>query len=75
MATHTFDSTGDAGKACQCDGNVKKGDILLVPSEDVVGIADVWPIAITKNHGEFHSLSDTTDAGLVTFLADNFLDN
>lgn len=54
--THHFDSTQEAYDACQCDDNVKDGDILVVKSERVVGIADTWPFAITDKTGELHSV-------------------
>ncbi len=63
MTIHRFKSTGAAYDACQCDENVRKGDILLIERERVVGIADTWPMAVTPNHGEFHLLGDSiTDA-------------
>lgn len=54
MTTHYFDTTGEAYDACQCDEKVKDGDTLVVLSEEVVGIADTWPYAITVNHGDLH---------------------
>jgi hypothetical protein len=60
LAIHKFDTTGEAYDATQCDENVKKGDILIVESEKVVGIAYTWPVAITEAHGELHVISDTT---------------
>lgn len=58
MKKHTFASTGQAYDACQCDQDVKKGDILLIPDENVVGIADTWPFAISKEHGQLHGLEE-----------------
>lgn len=60
---HTFDSTGEAYDACQTDDNINDGDTLLIPSEGVVGIAGTWPVAISKEAGELHSLTnpDLTD--------------
>ncbi len=56
IAIHTFDSTGDAYDACQCDESIRNGDTLLIPSERVVGLADTWPIAVTREHGALYSL-------------------
>lgn len=53
-----FNSTGAAYDACQCNDDIKKGDILFVPAEGVVGVADTWPMAITVRHGELHKLAD-----------------
>jgi hypothetical protein len=61
MKIHVFRSTGEAYDACNCDDNVKTGDILIVPSEGVVGIADTWPFSITPNRGKFHTLKDESD--------------
>ena len=57
--THYFSSTASAYAACQCDDNINDGDTLVIKSESVVGIASVWPIAVTKNYGALH----TTIAG------------
>ena len=55
--THEFESTGEGYDALQCDENIKDGDILIVPSEKVVGIAvEAWPVAITAERGEFAQL-------------------
>ncbi|RWM86479.1 MAG: hypothetical protein EOR84_30670 [Mesorhizobium sp.] len=55
---HFFDSTGEAYDATQCDENIKNGDVLVIEPEQVVGLADTWPVAVTKNAGHLHSLSD-----------------
>ncbi|WP_051382437.1 hypothetical protein [Bradyrhizobium sp. Tv2a-2] len=63
MSTHTFRTTGDAYDACQTgvhyafDGEypVETGDILVIESEKVVGIADTWPVAVTKERGHLHT--------------------
>lgn len=49
-----YATTGDAYDAVQTDPEVRKGDILLIRSEGVVGIADTWPVAITHECGELH---------------------
>jgi hypothetical protein len=49
----TFDSTGDAYDAVQT-GAAPLGAVLLVPSEHVAGVADVWPFAVTAAHGALH---------------------
>ncbi|WP_166297122.1 hypothetical protein [Bradyrhizobium sp. 2S1] len=63
MSTHTFHTSGDAYDACQTgihfahDGEyeVKTGDILVIPKEKVIGIADTWPVAVTIERGHFHT--------------------
>lgn len=57
MAIHIFDTSGEAYDACQCDENINQGDLLYIPSEGIVGLADTWPIAITKECGAFHLAS------------------
>ncbi len=40
----------------QVRDDILMGDILLVHGENVVGfLLDAWPVAVTKNKGEFHS--------------------
>jgi hypothetical protein len=57
MNTHTFNSTGEAYDASQCDDAIRDGDLLHVPSEGVVGIlCGAWPVAVTAAHGAFHTL-------------------
>lgn len=55
---HVFRSSGDAYNACQTDTEVRDNDILLIPSEEVVGIADTWPVAVTFQHQELHEVLD-----------------
>jgi hypothetical protein len=59
-AVHYFESTGEAYDACQCDENIKNGDVLVIESEGVVGVADTWPFAITEAHGALHSFTKGT---------------
>ena len=51
---HNFETTADAYDATQCDPEVKKGDILIIESERDIGIADTWPVAVTREHGALH---------------------
>jgi hypothetical protein len=57
MNVHEFSDTGSAYDACQI-GKVNDGDVLVIESEQVVGVADTWPIAVTVNHGELHTLRE-----------------
>ena len=50
-----FTSTRDAYDACNY-GECMTGDVVIVEREEVVGIADAWPIAVTEQHGQFHSV-------------------
>lgn len=54
---HHFDSTVRAYDATQSDDKIKKGDVLIIESEKVVGLADTWPVAVTEWPGELHDLA------------------
>lgn len=62
---HLFDSTSDAYNASQCDDNIKDGDVLVVPSEGVIGFMyGAWPIAVVyadDDPGAFHVLGEDAD--------------
>lgn len=65
---HRFASTGDAYDMTQCSDNIKTGDLLVIESEKVVGFADTWPVAITKERGALHSIKDGRVVGYLTEL-------
>tara|TARA_R100000329_G_scaffold11603_1_gene12610 strand:+ start:218 stop:841 length:624 start_codon:yes stop_codon:yes gene_type:complete len=52
----TFANSGDAYDCTQGDDDLKTGDVLLIPSEKVVGISDCYPFAITKEKGQLHGV-------------------
>jgi hypothetical protein len=54
MTVHRFKSTESAYDATQCDVDVKKGDILVIGN--IIGVADTWPFAVTKEHGQLHDV-------------------
>lgn len=54
---NTFDSSGDAYDATQCDDSIKKGDALVIQSEGIVGLAWVWPVAVTVQTGDLHAVN------------------
>ncbi len=58
MIVHLFNSTGEAYDATQCSEEVRDGHILLIPSEQVVGLAHTWPVAITKSFGKLHTFAN-----------------
>jgi len=86
MTHWSFDSTGDAYDACQCNDDIKTGDTLVIREsafrgkctgrdEDgfrvyeheakerdivVVGLAWAWPIAVTVETGELHTIEEDT---------------
>ncbi|ULD38929.1 hypothetical protein [Rhodococcus qingshengii] len=50
-----FDSTDGAYNTTQTDDDIRDGDILLVPSENVAGFLNkAWPTAVTEDAGAFH---------------------
>lgn len=56
MKTHKFSSTGEAYDATQCDPLIQDGDMLIIKSEQVIGVAYCWPIAVTLKNGQLHSI-------------------
>ena len=54
---HYFETTGDAYDQVQCNKRIKKGDLLWIPSEEVIGIAYTRPFAVTKNIGKLHRIA------------------
>lgn len=54
-AVHEFETSGEAYDACQCDETIANGDVLLIASEGVVGVADTWPVAVTFAYGKLHT--------------------
>lgn len=62
MKVHRFDSTGEAYSASQTRDDIHDGDVLSVPSEQVVGIlVSAWPTAVGERYGEFHQLAYEVD--------------
>lgn len=62
---NTFDSTGDAYDATQCDDSIQKGGALVIQSEGVVGLAWAWPVAVTVQAGELHAVSGSAASVIV----------
>lgn len=54
--THECHSTGGAYDECQTNIRFQRGDVLVIRGERVVGVADTWPIAVTKEQGKLHSI-------------------
>lgn len=69
MKTHIFSSTEEAYDMAMCGPDVKFGDVLLIPNENVVGVAFAWPFAVTPITGSLHGLV----AGYVFEGKDSFL--
>lgn len=53
MALYRFDSSEAAGDAHKFDSSVKVGDVLVVESEEVVGVDALYPFAVTERRGSF----------------------
>lgn len=63
MAAHYFESSAEAYDATQIGESdrgdrVEFGDILIIPSEKIVGVCDTWPFAVTKECGSLHAVKD-----------------
>ncbi|WTW95438.1 hypothetical protein OG216_19545 [Streptomycetaceae bacterium NBC_01309] len=57
VRVHYFESTADAYDQTQCDSDIRDGDVLVIAAEKVVGfLNEAWPVALTAEHGEFHTL-------------------
>lgn len=52
---HQFETSGEAYDATQYRDDIANGDVLLVVSEGVVGVADTWPVAVTIAAGKLHT--------------------
>lgn len=70
MRAHLFDSTGAAYDTVQTDDNIRAGDVLIIASEKVIGVAYTWPFAVTKDHGKLHCPVGCKDSLIQSFLAD-----
>ena len=63
---HHFDDSGAAYDMAQCSPEVNKGDILVIESEKVVGLAHTWPVAVTKNAGHLHQVEEGKNLMILT---------
>jgi hypothetical protein len=64
VATHYFDSTGEAYDESQTEDYIKDGDVLVVESERVVGfLLKAWPTALTSAHGAFEWVPEESKQG------------
>ncbi|MFE5851999.1 hypothetical protein ACFQ61_02065 [Streptomyces sp. NPDC056500] len=61
VMVHQFDSTDEAYDATQCRDDIRDGDVLVIEPEGVVGfLRRAWPVAITAEHGDLHTVEDDT---------------
>lgn len=69
---YKYETTGDAYDCIMCgvDG-VKTGDIIIIESEQVVGLAWTWPVAITEADGDLHQAADGLTLADICHGADN----
>ena len=51
---HFFGSTEEAYDRTQCDEDVKTNDVIVVVTEQVIGVAGTWPVAVTTRTGKLH---------------------
>jgi len=56
IKVHKFKSTREAYDNCMWREDIKSGDVLVIASEGVVGIAYAWPFAVTEEYGDLHSM-------------------
>ncbi len=57
ITMHAFSTTSKAYDGCN-NGKVKNGELLFIAHRKVIGIADTWPVAITKEEGTLHGVRD-----------------
>jgi len=62
-----FRSSGAAYDACMTDEAMTFGTIFMVPSEQIVGIAWAWPVAVTLNGGHLHALEGDSSTARLDF--------
>jgi hypothetical protein len=68
MKVHHCSSSEAANILCQT-GKAGMGDIFIVESERIVGVADAWPFAVTIHAGALHSIDACSDATRRQFAA------
>ena len=54
---HSFETTGNAYDGVMTSDRILTGDIIIIPSEKVVGLADAYPVAITAETGHLHGFN------------------
>lgn len=55
MKKHWFRTTDEAYDHTRWSEKISGGDLLIVPSEGVIGIAHDWPVAVTASRGQLHA--------------------
>lgn len=60
---HYFPTTDEAYDCCNMgetfeEVDVTKGDTIIIESERVVGVAWAWPVAVTKEFGQLHTVKE-----------------
>jgi len=71
MQIHRFSDTATAYDATQTGYNedssltVRNGHVLVIESEQVVGLCDTWPYAVTEHSGSLHKVTADGWAGMV----------
>ncbi len=62
IRVHTFTDSRTAYDHTQYRDDIHDGDVLHIPSENITGfLMQAWPVAVSPNHGEFHTLTDPTN--------------
>ncbi len=56
-----FMDTKQAYDETQWNEAIRNGDILVIKDEQVIGIADTWPVAVTKAFGSLHAVAPGAD--------------
>lgn len=62
MRVHIFDYSDFSYDRTQTDDDISMGDVIVIPTENIAAVLyQAWPIAVTPNYGEFHTLSVSVD--------------
>ena len=63
MRLFTFDNSTEAYDATQTRDDISDGDVIVVPSENIVGyLVQAWPVAVTREAGPFARWVDQVEA-------------
>ena len=57
ITKHHFDSTREAYDDAQLNADINDGDVLIIESEEVVGLVGDFPVAVTEWTGDLHDLA------------------
>lgn len=63
-----FESSGEAYNTIMYTDEIKVGDTIIIRSEQIIGLAWAWPLAVSSEYGNFHTLIDKWNMGDLPFM-------